>query len=174
MKLLACCCLLILVSCAAQQPQGPKETGSSQVVTSDKEEPVSVNYCELLQHPKKYEQKLIKIRAIYRYGFEWSELYSLKCSIHKAVWVEGTEAKCKNANRVDELDYAGWGSRTVGIVAVGRLIGTKGGYGHQNGYDYLFKIECLERAEMLDREGKIPQRMSKEQRRKVGAFENTN
>jgi hypothetical protein len=103
-------------------------------------------------------------------------LFSSKCSIEKSVWVEGASVECKNPGRIDEIDYPGhpgWNDRTVGIVAVGRLVGTKGGYGHMNGYDYLFRIECLERAEIIDRKGNTPAGMTEEQRRKVEEFENS-
>jgi len=46
-----------------------------------------------------------------------------------------------------------WGSWIFGVVAEGRLVGTNGGYGQMNRYDYLFEIDCLDRAERLDREG---------------------
>jgi hypothetical protein len=143
-------------------------------VASNKEKaPVTIAYCELLQSPEKYEQQSVRFKAIYRYGFEWAEFYSLKCATPKSVWVKREGARCENAGRIDELDYAGQGGRTVGVVVVGRLVGTKGGYGHLNGYDYLFRVDCLERAEVLDRDGHIPEALTPEQRRKVEAFENS-
>jgi hypothetical protein len=43
-----------------------------------------------------------------------------------------------------------------------------------NSFDYLFNIECFERAEILDQEGFVPKALKPEQRRKVEEFEKSN
>jgi hypothetical protein len=169
---------ICLASCASPQANKPLESNHPQAAAPAREdEPLNVDFCDLLQSPEKYEQKLIRIKAIYCSCFERAELFSLKCAAQKSVWVEGGTAKCKNPGRVEEFGYAGhpgWNDRTVGIVAVGKLVGTKGGYGQMNGYDYLFRIECLERAEVLDRKGNTRADMIREKHRKVEEFENSN
>jgi hypothetical protein len=178
MKLVLLSIIICLASCSPYQTNKPPEANNSQGETSAKEdEPLNVDFCDLLQSPEKYEQKLIRIKAVHCSCFERAELFSLKCDIQKSVWVEGSLGKCKNSGRIEELGYAGhpgWNDRTVAIVAVGKLIGTKGGYGQMNGYDYLFRIECLERAEIVDRKGNTPAGMTKEQRHKVEQFESSN
>lgn len=178
MKIVLLSLFICLSSCSPHQTDKPLESNNPQGVASAKEdEPLNVDFCDLLQSPEKYEQKLVRIKAIYCSCFERAELFSLKCDIQKSVWVEGGMEKCKNSGRIDELGYAGhpgWNDRTVAIVALGKLIGIKGGYGQMNGYDYLFRIECLERAEIIDRKGNTPTGMTKEQRLKVEEFENSN
>ena len=101
------------------------------------------------------------------------ELYSLKCSTKKLVWVKGSFEKCTNSARVDEIVYAGhpgWDDQILGIKAVGKLIGSRGGYGQLGKFDYLFEIKCLERAELIfqNRESTIS---AKEKQRKIEEFE---
>jgi hypothetical protein len=183
MKLILLVILLCLAACGPHQTQKSSESNNPQGVASAQgDEPLNVDFCDLLQSPEKYEQKLIRIKAIYCYCFEDSELYSSKCTIKKSAWVQGSFEKCRNAGRVDDFQspagdepaFPRWGGHTVGVVAVGKLIGTKGGYGHMNGFDYLLNIQCLERAELFDRGGKKPPAMTKEQRQKVEEFEDSN
>jgi hypothetical protein len=183
MKFILLGILLCLAACGSHQTQKFPESDDPQIAASAKDdEPLKVNFCDLLQFPEKYEQKLIRIKVLYCYCFEDSELFSSKCTIQKSVWLQGSLEKCRDAGRIDdfqspakgELAFPRWGGHTVGVVAIGKLIGTKGGYGHMNGFNYLFNIECLERAELFDPQGKRPAAMTKEQRRKVEEFENSN
>jgi hypothetical protein len=184
MKIILFVMLLCLTGCTQSQTRQSAELNNPQPVASAKEiEPVNVNLCELLQSPEKYEQKLIRIKALYCYCFEDSKLYSSKCITEKSVWVQGSFEKCRNAGLVEDFQSQSkdepaakrWGGRTIGVVAVGRLIGTKGGYGHMNQYAYLFNIECLDRAVLFDLQGKRPAEMAlEEQRRKAEEFENAN
>lgn len=128
--------------------------------------------CQLLESPGSYSGRTIRVKAVYRYGFEWSELYSLKCSNDKRIWVEREDRKCEKAGTVEEMEYAGMGGRTYGIVAEGTLIeGDELGYGHFNSFDYLFRIQCFEKAVRLDGKGYVPGSLSTESRKKVEAFE---
>ncbi len=38
----------------------------------------TVTYCDLMRKPEQYSGKVVRVSAIYRYGFEWSELYCLE------------------------------------------------------------------------------------------------
>ena len=183
MKVILLLLFICTVSCAPQQTNKLPQSSNPHVAASAKDdEPLNVTVCDLLQSPEKYEQKLIRIKALYCYCFEDSELYSSKCPTERSFWVQGSFERCRNAGRIDdfqspakgELAFPRWGARTVGIVAVGKLIGTKGGYGHMNEFAYLFNIECLERAELFDLKGKRPAEMTKDERRKVEEFEISN
>ena len=156
--------LFFLASCSSYQTGNvspadapdPPPTASEQT-TAD------VDLCELLQSPDKYERKVVRVKGFFCDCFEDGTLYPANCPVQKKIWVDGSLNKCGNAGRVDafretsksdpERRYGGW---TFGVIAVGRLTGTKGGYGHMNQYDYLFEIDCLEHAELFDRTGKRP------------------
>ena len=134
----------------------------------------NVSFCQLLQSPEKFEQKPVRLKAIFRRGFEKSEFYSLNCPMDKRVWVDGgTNTKCANAGKFDATNFKG-DEQTVGVVVVGKLTGTKGNYGHLGAGDYLFHIDCVERYEVLDHKSNGAQYLTPEQRRKVEKFERSN
>jgi hypothetical protein len=183
MRIILFSILICLASCASHQNNQPPESSRPPVVTAAREdEPLNLNFCELLGSPEKYEQKLVRVKVLYCYCFEDSKLYSSKCAVQKSVWVQGSFNKCSNAGRIDDFQSPGkdepsfprWGAHTVGIVAVGKLVGIKGGYGQMNRFDYLFDIKCLERAELFDLKGRDPAAMPKKQQLQVEEFENSN
>src|SRR5713226_1071230 len=98
----------------------------------------TVPFCDLIRNPKLYDQKIVRVTAIYRYGYEWSQLYCLDCNDVGATWVElddsfATNTDPKLAKKIRENGFRG---RTVRIVAVGQFYGTGGGYGHMGSYRY--------------------------------------
>lgn len=157
------------------QNHKPSLSNDQRVTPQAKEKEIAdLSFCELLQSPEKFEQQSVRVKAIFRRGFEKSEFYSLKCPTDKHVWVRGgTNTKCPNAGRLDETNFDG-GERTVGVVVVGKLTGTKGNYGHLGAADYEFAINCVERYEVLDRKSNAAQYLTAEQRRKVEEFERSN
>ena len=165
----------ILSSCSSSQSGTPFPANTPQPAP---EATANVDLCELLEAPDKYEQKSVRVKGYLCDCFEDGSLYPANCSVQKKIWVEGSLAKCDGASRVDgfrqatasepESRYGAW---TFGIIAIGRLTGTKGGYGQMNQYDLLFKIDCVEHAELLDRTGKKPAEMTEQQQRNVAEFE---
>jgi len=146
--------------------QGGQQTKAQEIL--------DVSFCNLLQSAEKFEQQAVRVKAIFRRGFEKSEFYSLKCSTDKRVWVTGgTNTKCQNAGRVDETKFDG-GECTVGIIVVGRLTGRNGNYGHLGAFNYEFKIDCVERYEVLDSKSNAPHDLTPEQRSKIEKFESSN
>ena len=197
MRICILCLLFAMTACAATQSNNPsapanradktsgplpetqnhkRSVSNDQRVTPPAiaKEIAHVSFCQLLQSPEKFEQQLVRVKAIFRRGFEKSEFYSLKCPTDKHVWVSGgTNTKCPNAGRLDETNFDG-GERTVGVVVVGKLTGTKGNYGHLGAADYEFTIDCVERYEVLDRKSNAVQILTAEQLRKVEEFEGSN
>lgn len=102
------------------------------ILTGKVDPQAQVTFCDLVRNPAKYNGKEIRVRATYRYGFEWSELYCLDCLDRGKAWLvpiaidEGVERAFK---RLPE--GAGIVNLTVeGVFASGDT------YGHQNGYRY--------------------------------------
>jgi hypothetical protein len=93
-------------------------------------------FCDLLRNPEKYNGKEVIVRATYRYGFEWSQLYCLDCLDQGKAWLDMTvsfeDTSARSLKRMPK--YAGIVNLTVQGVFV-----TGGTYGHLNGYRY--KIE---------------------------------
>jgi len=122
---------------------------SAQKENRSKEQIQTVAFCDLLKNPQSFEQKRVRIKATYRYGFEWSELYCLNCRDMGLVWLDFddtfdslTKRKVKKKIKWSEK------GRTVNIVAVGKFY-AKGKYGHMGGYPYKFVAEYFESAEII-------------------------
>jgi len=141
-------------------------TGARQVSAQEKSGVVSL--CELTRDWKKYDDKVIRIKAIYRAGAETSEVYDIACpdSDHVA-WVPPNLAKMAPSNMVDKMSQLLKFSGRAQIVAVGEFDGPKkveipagtspglaatlraadSRYGHQNGWDFQFVISTIEKVE---------------------------
>ncbi len=90
----------------------------------------TVSYCDLIRNAERYNGKLVRVSAIYRYGFEWSELYCLECVNEAKTWVDFDESfasSTKSGVRKKIGDH-GLKGRTVRVTMIGRF--ELGGYGH--------------------------------------------
>ena len=194
MKIFILCILFTITSCVGSQndnpsvpdnsddeisASSPESQNNNPSMSNDqlgtpqaKEKEISdISFCKLLQSPEKFEQQPVRVKAIFRRGFEKSEFYSLKCPTDKRVWVEGgTNTKCLNSGKLGEMNSDD-SELTVGVVVVGKLTGTTGNYGHLGAGDYEFKINCVERYEVLLQSSLAAQYLTPEQRRKVEKFE---
>jgi hypothetical protein len=171
MKFIIILLLISITSCVSAQKKSNSQTDSNKPTTNKSEQILEVKLCDFFNSPEKFVDKPVKIKTIYRYGFESTEFYSLNCSAEKRVWVETTEKKCSESDEVDKMDFAGQGGRTFGVVARGTFFNEGKKYGHLNNYDFLFKIDCLERAKFIDDKGYVPQALSDEQKTKIKQFE---
>ena len=111
--------------------------------------------------------KEVRIRAIYRVGFEWSELYSLKCPDAPRVWVkfsDGVKARIQKAVR----KQLARGEGTYGVTFIG-IVGGSGG--HMGAYPLTFQVTSIEAAKRLGKDSPMPQALSPNVRRRVESFE---
>src|SRR5688500_18059904 len=75
-------------SFSESQNNTPSTSNDHRVTPQAKEKEISnVSFCNLLKSPEKFEQQPVRLKAIFRRGFEKSEFYSLKCPTDKQVWV---------------------------------------------------------------------------------------
>jgi hypothetical protein len=109
----------------------------------------TVEFCELIKKPKDYDQKTIRVAAIYRYGSEYSEIYCLSCHNNPSVWLEyGKSFTSLTKSKIRRRLKASERGKTINVVAVGR-IESSGGYGHLSKYKYQFVVDYLESAEVI-------------------------
>src|SRR5215470_4199764 len=94
-----------------------------------------VTFCDLVRNPELYNGKEVTVRATYKYGFEWQQLYCLECLDKGRAWLE----------LPDDLDDASVKAlkrapKEAGIVnvTVQGIFVSGGHYGHENGYRYKF------------------------------------
>jgi hypothetical protein len=104
------CCIALLTSSAPQQP--------------------TISFCELLRHPEKYNGQLVKVRATWVYGFEWSYLHCLDCD--GRVWLNTSELDEQSEKTVKHAPkYAG-----IVNIDVEGVFQADGSFGHLGGYKY--------------------------------------
>jgi hypothetical protein len=123
-------------------------------ITIGKKKPTPINpivpWCEVAKHPEKYINERIRVRAIYGVGFEWSEIFSLRCVGSKSTWLEFSpdieESYSRKAWKQLRGDYD---SILAGIVLEGRLTEIHGGNGHLGRYALKFTADCIINAKRL-------------------------
>lgn len=126
----------------SENQNGSKMTGYPQV-----------SYCDLISHPQEYDGKQVAVRASYRYGFEFQEMFCLKCRGQGKTWLEfGFEAapNVRRALRKAPNDHG-----TVNAVFYGTFRGRRGPYG-DGGYAYKLDLEFLKDVKVVYREGMAP------------------
>jgi hypothetical protein len=116
----------------------------------------TVSFCDLVGNPEAYDRRTIRVQAIHRHGFEWSELYCPECTHQKGkVWAEldhrfATSLKSPgNESLREAITGNGPKGRTVKLTAIGKFYGSGGGYGHQGAYEFKLSINEVEQAEVL-------------------------
>ena len=148
-------CLAVVVTCVADSKFARAQSASA---TS----PLSV--CSDLHVDLTKE---VRVRGIYRVGFEWSEVYSIKCPNAPRVWInfsDGWETHTQKAVR-KQLNK---GEGTYGVTFVG-FIG--GGGGHMGAYPLTLRVTSVEGATRLGKESVLPHALSPNVRRRVESFE---
>lgn len=132
-------------------PSSSQKNSDSRSVPCDAGDVVTVDYCDLLRKPELYDQKLVRIQAVYRYGYEWSELYCPDCLTEGSTWVDFEESfeTCTKSEVAKKIADNGFKGRTVIVVMVGKFYGSGGGHGHMNAYRFKFLVSCVERAKII-------------------------
>ena len=131
--------------------------GSQEAVVDD---PVAtVTYCELLKDPKRFDNKVVRVIAVYEQGFEKSSLFDEEgcsrgkpaagqsdtwVSIDKSFVMDGDSEEAKNNRNV-----SGFGKWS--ITAVGRFRRGDGPqrFGHLGCCKYDFALMRIEKSEKL-------------------------
>lgn len=104
-----------------------------------------VAFCDLVSNPGKYNGKEITTRATFRYGFEWQEVFCLKCDVDSRVWLEFSEdltEKSKAALKKAPKDYG-----IINAVFTGTFR-TSGPYG-DGGYKFELEVKEARNVEVV-------------------------
>lgn len=116
----------------------------------------TVEYCDLIRHAEDYDQKQIRIKAVYRVGYEWSEIYCPDCFNQKErTWVEFDDdfESCTNSAIAKQVKD---GERTLSVTIVGVFHSSSRNYGHMGSYRFEFVVKCIESAKLLLKDGRSP------------------
>jgi hypothetical protein len=138
----------------------------------------TVNYCELIENAELYNNKYVRVKAIYTVGFESSILYHNDCegkgSSENQMWVKFNHKYEQNSKpticrRFKNLlkrsaKFNKYGISEVEVVFVGKFDGIKqvdemksndeiiissSGYGHLNSYDYQITVISIENVKVV-------------------------
>ena len=123
--------------------------------TSQQAEIPTVTFCDLIRDREKYTDKTVRLRAVYRFGFEWSDIYCLEClGVEKSsTWLEFADETCDGSKKIKGNGDAG---KTVKVQVVGKFF-TGGGFGHLGGYPNKFVVSCVEKVKIIAKDSSVPQ-----------------
>ncbi|MFV0388159.1 MAG: hypothetical protein ACK5NT_05335 [Pyrinomonadaceae bacterium] len=133
------------------------------VRTQQNIESSTVTYCELLKNPEKYDGKEVKVRATYRYGFEWSEIYCLDCRSIGKTWLEASNITKKSEKILKKLPRD---DGTVNAIFTGTFESSKGPFG-DGSYRFRFMLKEISQAELVTKSGADPEQLPEDIRKKV-------
>jgi hypothetical protein len=105
----------------------------------------TITYCEILSHPETFNNKTIRVRALYETDFESAALTAPSCNaLVPMTWVEFEESwESRTRWRLRHaLANQKWRvQRDVVFIGVFK---TDGHYGHMDMYPFLFKVYKVE------------------------------
>lgn len=130
-----------------------------------KEEIIDVNFCDLLKNPSEYANKTVRVTAIYRYGFEWSELYCPFCETKTRTWIEYAEDFNEKSSRKFQRRFPK-DNATIKVTLVGKLL-FNGNFGHLNGYRNEFLITKIENAKIISKSSAIFEYLPEKDKAKI-------
>jgi hypothetical protein len=110
-------------------------------------------FCDLLRNPEKYNGTQVRIRATYRYGFEWSQLHCLDCVDKGNAWLQ-IPVGLDNASK-QSLKKLPKGAGIVNLTVVGVFSGG-GAYGHLNGYRFQIVASRISDVAVLQKGAQSP------------------
>lgn len=118
----------------------------------------TVNFCDLLRNPEAYDQKVVRTRAIYRYGGEdLSNLYCPQCLSVGSMRPTFADAACTKPSVAEKLSVQKHSDGTVRVVIVGQFDGSLSN----------IVIQCVERADYITKDSHLPDRLSPKDRKRV-------
>jgi len=130
---------------------------------------INVNFCDLLRNPAEYKDKIVRIKATYRVGFEWTELYCSDCLNNGRTWVgfDNLTIEKTEKNLAKELEqrktYEG---RTANVIFIGKHKTGKN-FGHLGEYQNLFEVESVEGGKVIYNDSPVPQYLPEEVKAKT-------
>jgi hypothetical protein len=130
----------------------PVNLGSGKQIPRNKTDLDLVSYCDLVSNPEKFEGKEVTVRASYRYGFEWQELFCLECRKVGKTWLEFGD-DFTHESRVG-LKRFPKSQGTINAVFTGIFHSSKGSYG-DGSYRFQLMLRVITHAELVSENGGI-------------------
>jgi hypothetical protein len=143
--------LSVMVSAFSSAKPSPTQAEPSSTKNAVKKAE-TIPFCDLLNHPRRYNGRIVRTQAIYVGTLETEMLYDPSC-LRKDTW---TQYKSANIKAADQLDrylprplLTGKPARAE-VTVVGRFQGpSKKGFGHLNFAKLRFVVLRLEKVESV-------------------------
>jgi hypothetical protein len=114
-----------------------------------------VTFCDLIRNPAKYNGKHVTIRATYRYGFEWSEMYCLDCLDQGKAWLDMPVTLEDASGR--SLKKMPKNAGIVNLTVQGVFV-SGGTFGHSNAYRYKIEPSKISDVVVLQKGARSPEK----------------
>lgn len=124
----------------------------------------ALDICGLIDRPQAFDGKRVTVRASYRYGFEWQEIYCLQCRHLAKVWLAIPPELPKTVQR--NLSRLPRNQGTVNATFTGVFHGTRSAFG-DGGYQYQLDLEHIEHVKVVSTSGAVPDALPDRQRTKL-------
>jgi TonB family protein len=121
-----------------------------------------ITICDLVRNPQKYNDQKVTVRATWRYGFEWSQLYCLDCLDMGKAWLDRSSDLDEASERALKKIPKGAGIVNLTVEGVFRSDGT---FGHLNGYRYEIVPSRISNISVIQKGAKSPAEDQKAERR---------
>jgi hypothetical protein len=128
--------------------------------------PPTVTYCDLVKNPERYDGKEVIVRAAYRYGFEWQEMFCLECREIGKTWLELDDDITPTSKAA--LRKAPKNEGTINAVFSGTFHSSKGPYG-DGGYRFKFVVKTISQVEVVYKDGRVPDELPLDAQKKLCA-----
>jgi len=122
----------------------------------------SVAFCDLLRNPAQYDGKEVRVRATYRYGFEWSQLYCIDCIDKGKAWLKFSDNLDEASQRSLRKLPKGAGIANLTVQGVFSSVGT---FGHSNGYRYQILASKISDVSVIQKGMQAPEMEQKAENR---------
>ena len=109
------------------------------------------DFCNLPARSSSYDGKVVTVRATYRYGFEWQEIYCLSCGDFGKTWLEIDENVLSKPGR-KILKRFPKDTGTVNAVFTGRFESSGGPFG-DGGYRFRLVLFSVADAKVITKSG---------------------
>ena len=140
---------------------------NASLLSQKNEKPIiDVDYCELIHAPEKYDEKLIRVKAIYNYGLDGQVLYCSECGESAyTTWVKIEESytNCTSAKIQRKFNKRTSQIGAAAVTVIGKFQQFHGDGRFNHGLRYQIILSCIEEATILPKNaqtsGQLPKKI---------------
>lgn len=116
--------------------------------------PPVTEFCNLVKSPSDFDGKVVTVKAAFRYGFEWQEIFCLSCRHLSKTWMEIEDdlISPKSRKALKKLPKNGG---TVSAVFTGKFESTGKPFG-DGSYSFKFTLTEFAQSKVVSKSGFDP------------------